>query len=99
LRWRLKQTVPAGLRSLSVMFAPLAVVRVFMLGREMFDDDTAAVAAWCGRSRPLRSRFRGVRRMCSMLVALSLAHLNWICRRPAGRRARLVAIWPCLLPA
>ena len=80
----------AGIRSLSVIFAVLSVAVVFMLGREMFDDETAAAGAAMWAFAPLAVAFSRRARMYSIVIALALAHLLALWRtreRPGAGRA------------
>ena len=83
-------TSEGALRSLSLLFALAGLVLVFALGREMFDDGTAATAAAIWAFNPIAMVFSHRARMYSMFVAIALGHLFALWRtraRPTAARA------------
>lgn len=65
----------AGLRSMSVAFAVVAILLVFALARELFDYDTALAAAAMWAFNPAIVLFAHRARMYPMLIVIALAHL------------------------
>jgi len=64
-----------SLRSLSVIFSLTTLVLIFVIGCEMFDDNTALAAAAIWAFNPLAVVFAHTARMYSMLIAIALAQL------------------------
>ncbi len=64
-----------SLRSLSVIFSLTTLVLVFVLGCEMFDDNTALAASALWAFNPLAVAFAHTARMYSMLIAVALVQL------------------------
>lgn len=64
-----------ALRSMSVGFSLIALVVIFALGREMFDESTALAAAAIWVFNPLAVVFAHTARMYPMFMAVALAHL------------------------
>jgi len=64
-----------ALRSMSVIFSLAALMLIFALGREMFDESTALAAAAMWAFNPLIVVFSHTARMYPMLIAIALAHL------------------------
>jgi 4-amino-4-deoxy-L-arabinose transferase-like glycosyltransferase len=84
-----------SLRAMSVVFALATIALVFVLGREMFDDDTALAATAIWAFNPLAVVFAHRARMYPMLIALALAQLLLLWRtrsRPNLARAILSGI-------
>ncbi len=65
----------ASIRSVSALSALASVVLVFALGRAMFDDPVAAIAAALWAFDPIIVIFSHRARMYSMFAAVALAHL------------------------
>ncbi|MGH7812446.1 MAG: glycosyltransferase family 39 protein [Candidatus Binataceae bacterium] len=85
----------AALRGFSVIFALIALVLIFAIGREMFDDKTALAAAAIWAINPLAVVFAHLARMYSMFVAIALAHFYtlWRLRRqPSATMATMCGI-------
>lgn len=69
-----------ALRSMSVVMALISVVLIFMLGREMFDDETGLAAAAIWAFNPLAIVFAQTARMYPMFAAIALAQLLMLLR-------------------
>lgn len=85
----------SALRAVSVIFALASIALVYVLGREMFDHDTAlaAVAMWA--FNPLAVAFAHRARMYTMFIAIALAHLLALFHvrsRPSSARAILAGV-------
>jgi Dolichyl-phosphate-mannose-protein mannosyltransferase len=72
-----------GLRSFSAVLALADLALLFLLGRELFDDETAAAAAAMWALLPYAVTFARRARMYPLVIALALAHLLllWRTRR------------------
>lgn len=90
-----------SLRSVSVGFSLIALVIVFALGCEMFDDNTALAAAAIWAFNPLAVVFARTARMYPMLIAIALAHLLTLLRvrsRPSASGAVICGVLGAALP-
>jgi uncharacterized membrane protein len=88
-------TGPIALHSFSVVFTLGGVALLFLLGREMFDDQTAAAAATVWAFAPYAVAFSQIVRMYPLVIALALAHLLMLWRtrtHPSASRAALAGI-------
>ncbi len=90
-----------ALRSFSAACSLAGLALLFMLGREMFDAETAAAASAMWAFTPYAVAFSQRARMYPMVIALALAHLLMLWRtraRPsAGRAASSGALGAALL--
>lgn len=89
-----------AVRSLSVLFALAALTLLYAIGREQFDDETAAAAAAIWAFTPAAVVYAHRARMYSMLIAAGLAQLYAFRRvrdRPSGWSAGACAILGALL--
>jgi hypothetical protein len=85
----------ASVRSMSAVLMLAALILVFALGREMFDESTALAAATMWAFNPLAVAFARTARMYPMLIALALAQLLMLWRireRPSASVAALCGV-------
>lgn len=68
-------TSEAALRAPSVIFGLIALVMLLELGRDLFDDTTAAAALAMWAFTPIMMLFAWRARMYTMLIAIALSHL------------------------
>ena len=90
-----------ALRSMSVALSLAALMLVFLLGREMFDESTALAAAAMWAFNPLAVVFAHTARMYPMFIALALAHLLMLLRvrsRPGVGSAVVCGILGAAMP-
>jgi hypothetical protein len=90
----------AALRSLSVGFALGAVMLLFALGRELFNEETAAAGAAIWAFNPAAVVYAHRARMYSMYAAVGLAHLyafHRVRERPTRVSAAACAILGAVL--
>ncbi|HUO05366.1 MAG TPA: glycosyltransferase family 39 protein [Candidatus Binataceae bacterium] len=79
-----------ALRSLSAVFALASLGLIVILGRELFDPETALAAAAIWAFNPIAVAFAHRARMYPMFIAIALAHLALLWRirqRPSSRAA------------
>ncbi len=84
-----------SLRSMSVVLMLAALMLLFALGREMFDEGTALAAATMWAFNPLAVAFAHTARMYPMLITLALAQLFTLWRirtRPSASVAALCGV-------
>ncbi len=81
-----------SLRSMSVVLMLAALMLVFALGREMFDDSTALAAATMWAFNPLAVAFAHTARMYPMLITLALAQLFMLWRIRTHPTASVAAL-------
>lgn len=85
----------ASVRSMSGLLMLAALILVFALGREMFDESTALAAATMWAFNPLTVVFARTARMYPMLIMLGLAQLLMLWRirkRPSASVAALCGV-------
>lgn len=76
----------SGVRSMSAAFGLADVMLLFALGRELFDEETAAAATLMWAFTPLAIAFSHRARTYTMFIALALAHFLLLWRARANRR-------------
>lgn len=76
----------SALRAFSVVFALADVALVFMVGRELFDNETGVAAAAVWAFNPISVAFAHTARMYPLFIAIALAHflILWRLRERAA---------------